>query len=161
MAINIAQLEKLPVANNMDFLVKPPYKGTELKLVGEGGWGVALSSSTKHVDPAQQFLVFLMGANPQVTWSVTLSCHAPATKFPLTDPACQTPDYAWAQKVFQVQDKVIYYGNEAGSVKQAESVLQVACDDLRAGKLSVEQAAKQANDDLTKQLAAFKKIIGA
>jgi ABC-type glycerol-3-phosphate transport system substrate-binding protein len=159
-SVGAARLANLPVAPYMTLVLRPPFReGLDLKFIGEGGWGVGVFRLGKHKDRTGPFLRYLMGKGPQLHWSITLGCQIPATPFPHSAPECQGPEWAHVQRIFKVQNKARYWGNEAGSMGTAYGVVATYTRRLRKGELSVRAAAQQIDEELQIKLEEYRRAL--
>jgi ABC-type glycerol-3-phosphate transport system substrate-binding protein len=161
--LNQARLERRESAPHLDFLIKPPFKGGDVRIVGEGGWGAALYRASAHKDAAGPFLSYLIGEKPQSLWNIVLECRSSATGAAYKSAACQAPQYAFNHRVWAVQQqgKVRYFGNEAGTPGDAFGVLNRLTDELRAGSLAPKRAAELADEELNRKHEEFRAALAA
>jgi ABC-type glycerol-3-phosphate transport system substrate-binding protein len=161
-SVGAARLARLDVAPFMTLVIRPPFReGRDHKFIGEGGWGVGVLRLGKNKDRTGPFMIYLMGKGPQLHWSITLGCQIPATPFPHSAPECQPPDWAHSQRIFKVQNKARYWGNEAGAMGTAYGVVATQTRKLRKGELSVQTAAQLIDDELQVKLEEYKRDLQA
>ncbi|MBI3970808.1 MAG: extracellular solute-binding protein [Chloroflexi bacterium] len=159
-SVGAARLANLDVAPFMTLVIRPPFReGRELKFIGEGGWGVGVLRHGKNKDRTGPFVTYLMGKGPQLHWSITLGCQIPATPFPHSAPECQPPDWAHSQRIFKVQNKARYWGNDAGAMGNAYGVVATHTRKLRKGEVSVPTAAQLIDDELQVKLDEYKRAL--
>ena len=161
--LNQARLEKLESVPHLDFVIKPPFKGTDVKIIGEGGWGASLFRASQKKDTAGRFLAYLAGDKPQSIWNIALECRSSATAAAYKTAQCQQPQYAFNHRVWNVQQqgKVRHFGNEAGQPGDAYAVINKITDQLRAGTIAPKQAAELADDEMNLRHADFRAAVAA
>jgi ABC-type glycerol-3-phosphate transport system substrate-binding protein len=161
-----ARIEKRESAPFIDFLIKPPFKGSDVKVIGESGWGAGLLRDSKNRDAAAPFVQYLASPRSLTIWNIERECRVlPAHEaYKVPEWAeCQKPEFAFNHRVWAVhqQGKVRFFGNAAGTPNDAYSVLNKITDDLRAGRLAPKRAAEMADEQLNLKHAEYKAAIAA
>ncbi len=125
--------------------VDPPFKGTERKIVNEGGWGVAAFQASKTRESATPFLVWLAG-EPRVgaMWNSLLECRVPPRPGQLDRlPECSGPEQEGGRRERSMQKHIHYIGNDGGGHGLAYAAFNPVVNDLRQNTLSPQAAAAQ------------------
>jgi ABC-type glycerol-3-phosphate transport system substrate-binding protein len=161
--LNQARLEKRESAEFLDFVIRPPFKGNDVRIIGEGGWGVSLFRGSPAKDAAAPFLSYLMGERAQAHWNIVLECRSSATAAAYKSSECQQPRFAFNHRVWAVQQqgRVRYFGNDAGSPADAYGVINRVTDELRAGTLAPKRAAELADEELNRKHEEFRAALAA
>jgi ABC-type glycerol-3-phosphate transport system substrate-binding protein len=161
--LNQARLEKLESVPHLDFVIKPPYKGPDVTIIGEGGWGASLFRGSQKKDSAGPFVAYLAGEKAQSLWNIALECRSSATAAAYKTAQCQQPQYAFNHRVWNVQQqgRVRHFGNEAGTPNDAYAVINKVTDQLRAGTTTPKRAAEMADEELNLRHAEFRAAVAA
>lgn len=139
-----------------------PPMGPKYIAVSEGGWGFFLYSKAQKVDAAVKLLTYLNTFEPQAIWTEGVGAQPPGLKEVAKADFWNQPINAVGKKLLEVQDTGIYMtqGYEMGLVPELQRRWVTIATDLRAKRLTVEEAAKRADQEFNKQREDFLKQYG-
>lgn len=146
----------------IDGALHPPM-GSKWVTVSEGGWGYMLNAKPKQLDAAVALLTYLTTLYPQSVWTQAVGAQPPALRAVAKEKFWEDPINVVGKKQLSVQDKGIYMtqGKDLGMVTEMQNRWMAIASDLRAKKITVEAAAKRADQEFAKQRDDFLKKYGS
>ncbi|MBI2940007.1 MAG: extracellular solute-binding protein [Chloroflexi bacterium] len=155
-----------PLGYHFEIAMAPPVKGpvspTDPLYIGEGGWGFIGYTAARNKDIAAEFLRFMTTKDAQWIWgSYAFSGTALASSFRAVneDPARWPEKDKWettsAQRLMRHANRVEYYGEEFGYAGEIDKHANAVGDEVRQGKLTAEQGAKQLQDLFEQQYKQY------
>jgi len=136
-----------------------PTMGPNYVTVSEGGWGFFLNAKAKQLETAVQLLTYLTTREPQSIWTQAVGAQPPALRAVAEEKFWDEPINAMGKKQLAVQEKGVdmTQGHDMGLVQEMETRWMNIAVDLRAGKMTVDDAAKRAEEEFAQQRDDFLK----